>query len=119
MAILAFPRISRLPMPNNPLRTLVPRGGSAPMAILSLLAFLCAFAAAQDPIGTLEGQIADPSSAVVSGADVSVYNAQTGLKRTVRSSREGSFHFSNLPVGEYSLTVNANGFAPFSASPIR
>src|ERR1700733_8671099 len=84
-----------------------------------LFALLCATARAQDPIGTLEGQIQDPSSALVSGAEVSVHNAQTGLTRTVHSSREGSFHFSNLPVGEYSLSVNADGFAPYSVSPIR
>ena len=57
--------------------------------------------------------------AVVSGAEVSAHNNQTGLTRTVRSSHAGSFHFSNLPIGEYSLTVNASGFAPFHASPIR
>jgi hypothetical protein len=88
-------------------------------AIPLLVLFLCPFANAQDPIGTLEGQITDPSSALVSGAEVSAHNAQTGLTRTVRSSREGSYHFSNLPTGEYTLTVNATGFAAFSVSPIR
>src|ERR1700722_15784077 len=89
------------------------------VTILLLFASLCTIANAQDPIGTLEGQISDPSSALVSGAEVSLHNAQTGLTRTEHSSREGLFHFSNLPVGEYSLTVNANGFAAFSVSPIR
>jgi carboxypeptidase family protein len=70
-------------------------------------------------MGTLEGQITDPSAAVVSGAEVSAHNAQTGLTRTILSSREGSYHFSNLPTGEYSLTVNAKGFASFSVSPVR
>ena len=88
------------------------------IATCVLLTFLCSFAHAQDPIGTLEGQISDPSNAVVSNAEVSVHNAQTGLTRTVHSSREGSYHFSNLPIGEYSLTVNATGFASYTA-PIR
>jgi hypothetical protein len=88
-------------------------------AIPVLVLLLCQLANAQDPIGTLEGQITDPSSAVVSGANVSAHNAQTGLTRTVRSSREGSYHFSNLPVGEYTLTVNATGFAAFTVSPVR
>jgi Carboxypeptidase regulatory-like domain/TonB dependent receptor len=90
-----------------------------PITIVLFATLLCATANAQDPIGTLEGQIADPSGALVSDAQVSVHNAQTGLSRTEYSSREGSFHFSNLPVGEYSLTVNAGGFAPFSVSAIR
>ncbi len=90
------------------------------LVVIPLLGlFLCSFANAQDPIGALEGQITDPSSASVTGADVTAANSQTGLSRTVRSSRDGSFHFSNLPVGEYSLAVSATGFAPFSVSPIR
>jgi Carboxypeptidase regulatory-like domain/TonB dependent receptor len=84
-----------------------------------LFAFFCSLLNAQDPIGSLEGQITDPSSASVTGAEVTAANPQTGLTRTVRSSRDGSFHFSNLPVGEYSLTVNATSFAQFSVSPIR
>ena len=84
-----------------------------------LLVCLCVLVRAQAPIGTLEGQITDPSSALVSGAEVSAHNAQSGLTRTVQSSREGSFHFSNLPIGEYSLTMNANGFTAFSVPLIR
>jgi outer membrane receptor protein involved in Fe transport len=82
-------------------------------------AILLFIASAQDPTGTLEGRIADPSSAAVSSVDVTARPAHTGLARTVRSSHDGSFHFSNLPIGEYTLTVNATGFAAYSASPIR
>ena len=57
-------------------------------AFLTTSLFLCSPAFAQDPIGTLEGQISDPSAAAVSGADVTVKNAQTGLSRTVQSSRD-------------------------------
>ena len=35
-----------------------------------------------------------------------------------QTSRRGEFHFSNLPVGEYSLHVEARGFVPFSVSSI-
>jgi Carboxypeptidase regulatory-like domain/TonB dependent receptor len=84
-----------------------------------LFASLFTIANAQDPNGTLEGRITDPSSALVSGAEVNVTNPQTRLTRTAKSSGEGAFHFSNLPVGKYTLTVNAAGFASFSASSIR
>jgi len=79
----------------------------------------CAFVRAQAPIGTLEGHITDPAAAVVSNAKVSVHNAQTGLTRTVESSHQGAFHFSDLPVGTYLLDVQARGFAPYSAPSIR
>jgi hypothetical protein len=80
---------------------------------------LCVLLKAQTPIGTLEGQITDPAAALVSNAEVSVHNAQTGLTRTVRSSRQGAFHFSDLPIGTYLLEVHAQGFAAYSASSIR
>jgi hypothetical protein len=67
----------------------------------------------------LEGQITDPAAALVSNAEVSVHNAETGLTRTVRSSHQGSFHFSDLPIGTYLLEVTAQGFATYSASSIR
>ena len=84
-----------------------------------LLVCLCVLVRAQAPIGTLEGQITDPAAALVSNAEVSVHNTQTGLTRTIRSSRQGAFHFSDLPVGLYLLDVKAQGFAPYSASSIR
>ncbi|MGA3027447.1 MAG: carboxypeptidase regulatory-like domain-containing protein [Bryobacteraceae bacterium] len=87
--------------------------------IALLFVCLCAFVRAQTPIGTLEGQITDPAAALVSNAEVSVHNVQTGLTRTVRSSRQGAFHFSDLPIGAYQLEVKAPGFAPYSVSSIR
>jgi len=83
--------------------------------------FVCLYGVlqAQDPIGILEGQVADPSSAVVSGAQVTARNVQTGLRQTVVTSRQGTFRFSTLPVGDYSLTVAAPNFARYTASPIR
>jgi len=37
----------------------------------------------------------------------------------VHSSKQGSFHFSDLPVGIYTLELRSQGFAPYSASSIR
>jgi Carboxypeptidase regulatory-like domain len=80
---------------------------------------LCALGAAQEPINTLEGQITDASYAVVSGAQVMPRNPQTGLTRTVLSSRQATFQISNLPAGEYDIDVHPQGFAVFSAKAIR
>ena len=87
--------------------------------LATLLVCLCGFLQAQDPIGILEGQATDASLAAVNGAQVTVQNARTGLRQSVTTSRLGTFRFSNLPVGEYSLSVTAPSFAPFSASSIR
>ena len=87
----------------------------------SLVLFLCLcwHLEAQDPVGVLEGQVRDTSGALVSAAEVAVTNHQTGFSVKQRSTDDGSFHFSSLPVGEYDLRVNADGFAAFTASAIR
>ncbi|HEY3739154.1 MAG TPA: carboxypeptidase-like regulatory domain-containing protein, partial [Bryobacteraceae bacterium] len=87
--------------------------------ITPLFVCLCASVFAQAPIGTLEGQITDPASAVISNAEVTVRQTQTGFERTVHSSRQGVFHFPDLPIGNYRLAIKADGFAPYSASSIR
>ncbi len=84
-----------------------------------LFIFACIPAFAQDPIGTIEGTVTDPSSAVVPGAKANVRDAQTGLTRQAVSAGDGIFHISNLPVGIYNLSVNAKGFAPFAVTGIR
>ena len=74
---------------------------------------------AQDPTGVLEGRISDPSSAAVKDAQVAVANTSTGFRQAVITSPHGEFRFSNLPVGDYSLTVAAQNFASFSSASIR
>ena len=86
---------------------------------LLLVFSVCWLVQAQDPVGVLEGQIKDASGAVVSAADVTVTNHQTGFNAKERSTDDGSFHFASLPVGEYDLRVSANGLAAFTASSIR
>ena len=84
-----------------------------------LLLLMVCLARGQNPTGTLEGQISDPSGAAVAQAQVTARNPQTGFAATETSERDGSFHFSNLPVGSYELRVSAEGFARFTASDVR
>jgi hypothetical protein len=89
------------------------------LKVTSLLVCLCALVRAQTPIGTLEGQVTDPTSSLVANAEITVHQAQTGLTRTVHSSRQGTFHFSDLPTGSYLMEVKAQGFSVYSVSSIR
>src|SRR5215471_2796936 len=74
---------------------------------------------AQDPVGVLEGMVNDPSGAAVPGAEVTVRNPHKGLSTTQRTASDGMFGFASLPVGDYDLRVNADGFAAFTVSSIR
>src|SRR2546426_2579552 len=60
--------------------------------------------------GTILGTVTDASGAVVSGAQVTVRNANTGLERTTRTSADGSYSVPELPIGTYAVTVSQSGF---------
>ncbi len=67
---------------------------------------------AQTPdTATLMGSVQDPTHAMVAGAQVSVTNTLTGLKRDVSSDSQGRFAIGGLPVaGTYDLVAIKPGF---------
>lgn len=60
--------------------------------------------------GAIVGVVTDPSGAVISGAEVSVRNADNGLERKANTNHEGIFEILALPIGKYSVTVSMSGF---------
>ncbi|MGH9663131.1 MAG: carboxypeptidase regulatory-like domain-containing protein, partial [Bryobacteraceae bacterium] len=88
---------------------------SSPLTALACLAPLAAIpAGAQYTNATLNGSIYDPSGAVVSEAKVSVLSTDTGLRRTAITGSDGTFSFTALPIGGYTLTVERPGFSKYS-----
>ncbi len=63
--------------------------------------------------GAISGDVEDPSGAAVQGARVVATDPATGLRRETFSNAEGVFYLASLPVGNYTLTVEAEGFARF------
>lgn len=55
--------------------------------------------------------VRDASGAVIPGAELLLVNTGRQTVYRTRSDRWGSFSFPNLPVGEYNLTISAQGFA--------
>lgn len=64
------------------------------------------------------GLITDPSGAVVAGANVTITNTGTGVKRPVTSASDGKYEIRYLVPGEYTVEVTAPGFRPARASAI-
>src|SRR5579859_5323618 len=60
--------------------------------------------------GGIQGTVTDNSGASVTGADVTVKSADTGLVRTTRTDDAGNFVFSELPLGSYSVSASHTGF---------
>ncbi len=56
------------------------------------------------------GQVSDPTDAAVLGATVIIKSAENGLTRSAKTDGAGRFNFPQLRPGNYSVTVEANGF---------
>ncbi|HEY1730915.1 MAG TPA: TonB-dependent receptor [Terriglobales bacterium] len=60
--------------------------------------------------GSLGGTIVDPTEAVIPNATITAVNDSTKTTLQVKSNAEGTFLISNVPVGSYTITIEANGF---------
>src|SRR5215212_849360 len=60
--------------------------------------------------GTISGTVQDQSGAVVAGANVRAQNPATNFSRETTSATNGFYRFDQLPVGTYTLSVEAAGF---------
>jgi hypothetical protein len=71
---------------------------------------VCVFG--QQGTTSLRGTILDKSGASISGATVTLTNAEQAVQRSVTSSDTGAYEFVSLPPGTYTLRVEASGFRP-------
>jgi hypothetical protein len=60
--------------------------------------------------GTLLGTVTDSSGGVVVGAQVNIKEVNTNTAHTAQTNESGNFTFPALTPGQYSVTVEANGF---------
>ncbi|MGH9775136.1 MAG: TonB-dependent receptor domain-containing protein [Candidatus Acidiferrales bacterium] len=80
------------------------------LVVALLVACLVPSAKGQTFRGTILGTVTDSSGAAVSGAKVTVRNADTGLERSTQTSDDGSYAVPELPIGTYTVTVEKEGF---------
>jgi hypothetical protein len=89
------------------------------LALFAGLAILAGFAAqAQVVSGTIAGTVTDPSGAVIANAKVLVHNDDTGVQRNLTTSSSGSFTAAAIPIGSYTVTVDAASFASYKRTGI-
>jgi hypothetical protein len=63
--------------------------------------------------GTIRGTVTDPSGAVIPGARVGAILGATEVSRATNSDEDGDYIFPALPVGHYTVVVDASGFKEF------
>jgi hypothetical protein len=83
------------------------------------LAVLCVLPArAQEATATLTGIVKDSSGAVVPAVVVTLTNQKTNVARASKSSADGSYLFSLVPIGTYELTAEHGGFRKYAQTGI-
>src|SRR5438552_3996833 len=96
------------------------KGGTNRLLLLwSLITFLMVpTTIAQETTPGIQGTAKDKSGAVVSGATIEVTGpALIGVQRATTDSA-GAYRLSQLPPGEYTLTVNMQGFRAYRQTGI-
>lgn len=68
---------------------------------------------AQQITGTIKGNVKDSQGAVITGAAVRALNVDTGFSRSTTTSGLGDYTIDYLPVGQYTVEVEAPGFKKF------
>ena len=63
----------------------------------------------------MEGVVLDASGATVSGAAVILQHEDGGELQEMASGTNGEFNFTKIPAGAYLVSVNAEGFAPYTS----
>lgn len=79
---------------------------------LSLFLFFAATVYAQDR-GAILGRVTDPSGAVVTGANVTITNQDTGIKSTSVTNEAGNYAVRSLAFGKYEVAVETAGFRKY------
>ncbi|MGA8233663.1 MAG: TonB-dependent receptor [Candidatus Acidiferrales bacterium] len=65
---------------------------------------------AQSPNGTISGIVFDPSTRVISDAEILIVNDATRVRYATKTNGEGIYLASNLPPGPYRIQVSKIGF---------
>ncbi len=82
-----------------------------PVLMLAPLVGFCATNVNAQFSATISGTVTDSTGAVVSGAMVTVKDADTGAIRTTASDSGGHYQVTSLPVDTYEIDVSKQGFS--------
>jgi Carboxypeptidase regulatory-like domain len=82
-------------------------------AALVCLLLLSAATAWGQATTSVRGAVTDPSGGAIVGASVTLVNTDSKIERKSSTNEDGSYQFTFLPPGTYTLSVTAAGFQSF------
>lgn len=87
---------------------------AVPLILLAAVFLFVKPSCAQIDQGAIRGTIQDPSGAVVPGAKVTLKNQDTGFTLDTTTAQDGSYSFSPIKIGNYTVSVSSQGFETIS-----
>ncbi|HET7213359.1 MAG TPA: carboxypeptidase regulatory-like domain-containing protein, partial [Terriglobia bacterium] len=98
------------------------RQGRLYLFVFALMAFVLAVVVpglkAQTVSGSISGVVTDPSGAAIPTASITLTNQDTGTVSKTSTNSSGVYGFPVVPVGHYSISVEARGFKTYVQSGI-
>ena len=76
--------------------------------VLIVLSVTAAYASA---FGDVRGTVFDPQQSAIVGAKVTLRSSSSSFSRTATTDGAGEFSFRSVPIGEYTVIVESNGFS--------
>ena len=84
------------------------------IVVLAVLAVTPSAATAQTITGRISGTIVDTSGGVLPGVAVTVREEDTGFTQTTVTDERGAYVLVNLPLGNYKVSTELQGFKPMA-----
>ncbi len=85
-----------------------------PVSLVAVLLLSTSVGFGQTALATVTGTITDATGAVVANVPVTVKNLDNGQVYSAGSSDTGNYTVSQLPIGDYDLTVKSPGFKTYA-----
>ena len=89
------------------------------LGVAIVLIALVSPAYAQTPSGEISGTILDASGSVLPGVRITLTNAATNVVRLAQSNESGVYVFPAVPIGNYTLKVELEGFASLERANVQ
>jgi len=95
------------------------RSAASFVVLLTCLLLTSASARAQGYFGTIGGVVADPTGAVIPGAQLLLTDQDKGFTFHATADDTGRYLFRSIPPGLYSVTATSTGFDKFTRRDLR
>ncbi len=94
-------------------------GNKRALTATACLLLAAASVGAQSTTQSIQGLVTDPSGAIVVGATVTITNVRTGVSTAQKTNNSGNYSFPLVPVGDYDIKVEMEGFKTETVHGVR